>query len=377
MTMRILPLLLFFFCIQFKSLALNFPADSTGIEKKDGKIFILHRVEEKETLYSLSRRYNVPINVIIKNNPPTEFGLEVGQILRVPLMKQKVVDNNRVSKGNPTGEVIKHIVAPKETVFSISRKYNVSIADIKQWNHMEDNILKIGQELVIKKHAQPKSEITPISKGKIHVVKPKETLYSISRMYGVEVKKLRELNELNGNEINIGQKLLVERDNSENDQSGVKTAEISSDSVAVAEHESKPENNNQEVDKDDSPDKNSLTEEKVLASTKDVVVDTPMNETREKQPSDTFEEVTEKGVAELIDGSSGTRKYLALHRTAEIGTILRVRNEMNGQEVFVRVLGRLPETGVNQNVLIRISRPAYEQLGAIDPKFRVSVSYIR
>ena len=55
---------------------------------------------------------------------------------------------------------------------------------------------------------------------------------------------------------------------------------------------------------------------------------------------------------------------------------MRVKNEMNGQEVFVRVLGRLPDTGVNKNVLIKISKSAYERLGAIDPKFRVSISYI-
>ena len=89
-----------------------------------------------------------------------------------------------------------------------------------------------------------------------------------------------------------------------------------------------------------------------------------------------FDEITENGLAELIDGSANNRKYLALHRTAKVGTIMRVRNEMNGQEVFVRIIGKLPDTGENRNILIKISRAAYDQLGAIDARFRVTISFI-
>ena len=55
---------------------------------------------------------------------------------------------------------------------------------------------------------------------------------------------------------------------------------------------------------------------------------------------------------------------------------MRVRNEMNGQEVFVRIIGKLPDTGENRNILIKISRAAYDQLGAIDARFRVTISFI-
>lgn len=79
----------------------------------------------------------------------------------------------------------------------------------------------------------------------------------------------------------------------------------------------------------------------------------------------------EGGLAELIEGTDGNRKYLALHRTAKVGTILKVRNELNNREVFVRVRGELPNIGANTNVIIKISKSAYDRLGAIDPKFRV------
>jgi len=83
-------------------------------------------------------------------------------------------------------------------------------------------------------------------------------------------------------------------------------------------------------------------------------------------------------MAELIEGTEGNRKYLALHRTAPVGTILKIKNEMNNREVFVRVMGKLPEgAAADSKVVIRISKSAYDRLGAIDPRFRVQVTYYK
>ena len=89
------------------------------------------------------------------------------------------------------------------------------------------------------------------------------------------------------------------------------------------------------------------------------------------------DEVIEAGLAELIEGTEGNRKYLAMHRTAPVGTILKVRNEMNNREVFVRVMGKLPDTAVNDKLIIKLSRSAYDRLGAIDPRFRVELTYYK
>ena len=88
-------------------------------------------------------------------------------------------------------------------------------------------------------------------------------------------------------------------------------------------------------------------------------------------------EMLESGLAELIEGTEGNRKYLALHRTAPLGTILKVRNEMNNREVFVRVTGKLPDTALTDKLIIRISKSAYDRLGAIDQRFRVEVTYYK
>ena len=68
-------------------------------------------------------------------------------------------------------------------------------------------------------------------------------------------------------------------------------------------------------------------------------------------------------------------KALALHRTQPIGAMLEVRNLMNNKKILVKVVGKLPETGLNKNTLIRLTRVSFKRLGVIDPKARVEVSY--
>ena len=88
------------------------------------------------------------------------------------------------------------------------------------------------------------------------------------------------------------------------------------------------------------------------------------------------EKVVQKGFAEVIENTSDTKKYLAMHRDAPIGTIMQVRNEMNNQSVFVRIVNTIPPTGDNSKVILKISKKAYDRLGAVDSRFPVEISYI-
>ena len=91
--------------------------------------------------------------------------------------------------------------------------------------------------------------------------------------------------------------------------------------------------------------------------------------------SELVQRKTDLGIAAPIS-NSGTDKYLALHKTAPVGTIMQVKNQMNGQSVYVRVIGALPDTGENENVLVRLSPRAMQKLGTSDAKFRVETSYV-
>ncbi|HSZ73077.1 MAG TPA: hypothetical protein VK750_10420, partial [Cytophagaceae bacterium] len=69
-------------------------------------------------------------------------------------------------------------------------------------------------------------------------------------------------------------------------------------------------------------------------------------------------------------------KYLAMHKTAPVGTIIQVINEGNNQRIFVRVIGKLPANGLNDRVVLKISKKAFERLAGVDKKIPVTLSYI-
>jgi LysM repeat protein len=209
---------------------------------------------------------------------------------------------------------------------------------------MTENAISVGQQLKVKKASAPvvvQPEQLSASKEGFHIVLPKETLFSISRDYNVTVQELKEWNNLTGSNLDIGQEIRVRRE-------------------GMARLGTNPEDNTKKV----------ITSPTQVNEFKDSIVKISENVAG-------TDEVRESGLAELIDGTGGNRKYLALHRTAKPGTILKVRNELNNREVFVRVVGPLPATGVNNNIIIKISKSAFDRLGGVDTKFRAEVTYYK
>jgi len=82
----------------------------------------------------------------------------------------------------------------------------------------------------------------------------------------------------------------------------------------------------------------------------------------------------ESGIAEVINGPN-VNKYLALHATAPVGSYIMVTNSMNGRQLSVRVIGTLPNTGSNDKVIVKLSRKAQQRLAALDNRFMVDVVY--
>ncbi|WKZ60560.1 MAG: LysM peptidoglycan-binding domain-containing protein [Cyclobacteriaceae bacterium] len=329
----------------------NPPQDSIGIETINGKTFVIHKVGEKETLYGISRRYGVTVTQILEFNKTADAGLEIGQILKVPYIP---------SPKTPKGATV-HKVAEKETLFSISRQYNVTIDEIKQWNSLPDNSLSVGQELVIKATntipGMPQAQPMEMKSARtVHTVAQKETLFSISRQYGATIDQLKTWNNLTSEELSIGQVLFVAQP-IYNSTSQTQANPV----VETTQQTTTPTPVNTEVP---------VTKTEVTPQVKAPVVTISESVTNK-------DEIKESGLAELIDGTEGNRKYLALHRTAPVGTILKIRNEMNNREVFVRVIGKLPDTALTDKLVIKISKSAYDRLGAIDPRFRVEVTYYK
>jgi LysM repeat protein len=121
-----------------------------------------------------------------------------------------------------------------------------------------------------------------------------------------------------------------------------------------------------------------------VAATQAVPPATPAPVTTQASPAETVKiseglsgasELKETGMAALLQGTEGNRKYLAQHPTIRPGTILKIRNLATNQEVFVRVTG--PPVSADPAVMILISRSAYDRLGATGQNFRAELTYYK
>ncbi len=329
------------------------PADSTGMIQEGGKQYILHKVEQGETLYSLSRRYGADLQAIMGVNPGVDKGLKIGAMLKIPTQ-------SKIAKtvATPSERTI-HTVQAGETLYSISRLYNATVEDLKKWNDLTGNSLNLGQKLRIggSSKAQAPAVTAPTkntASGTLHIVKQSETLYSISKMYDTSPSQIKAWNNLQSDNLSVGQSLIVST------SSAAKAGDSNPSSMLPSS----------------AMEKQASTPVSASDVSTAVIAPSPNPERETEKDYSKSEKITERGLAEVIEDSEDTRKYLALHRTAPIGTIMQIRNEMNEQIVFVRVVGTVPNTGDNQKVIVKISRKAFDRLGAVDKRFPVELSYI-
>ncbi len=357
--------------------------DSVGVEKINGQSFIIHQVDEKETLFAISRRYKTPVNEIVQNNEELKQGLKIGQRIKVPFVETSAI---------PTGAKL-HNVGPGETLFSIAKTYRVAVQDLKTWNELQGNDLSVGQALIIEGKADmkadsvstapPVAEMEKVPENKpiadpvtktteqkpttspanstvltsggwiTHKVEQGQTLFSIARQYDAKVEDLIEWNGLSSNNLSLGQSLNVGRD---------KKASIPTVTVT-----SSPRSAEKAPVATTSPSSGSSS-----STGSPTITETPTNTS---STSTAYKNIKEIGQAEVIEGTGNHKKYLVLHRTAPVGTIMRIRNEENDITVFARVVGVLPNTGDNNKLIIKVSKAAFDQLRAVNSRFPVEVSY--
>ena len=138
-------------------------------------------VQKGDTLYSISRKFNIPIEEIIRINNLTSNTLSINQILYL-------VDNNDYDT---------YIVKKGDSLWSISKKYNIPVNELIEINNLSNLTLQINQELLV-----PKKDIEDI-----YIVQKGDTLWSIAKNNNISINELKELNNLTNNIISIGQEL--------------------------------------------------------------------------------------------------------------------------------------------------------------------------
>ncbi|WP_165899494.1 LysM peptidoglycan-binding domain-containing protein [Roseivirga ehrenbergii] len=254
-----------------------------------------------------------------------------------------------------------HKVMSGQTLYSLARRYGTTVTEIKAKNAELVNDLKVGQTINIpygKPMGQAEIPIkTSVQASKTHTVAAGETLFAISQKYGVDVNEIKKLNGLTSNALAVGQTLKIS-------VAAKTTQEVTLPTTTPTEKSvTKP-----------------IEKPKVVDTTQKVTnpVNTGAEEiTNESYNGSPFNEIIEEGQAELIIEDESSTKFLALHKTAKVGTVIKVKNRMNNLTVYVRVVGEIPDTADNQNILIKLNKRAYDQLKALDNRFLVELSYFQ
>ena len=185
---------------------------SSEVVSMAGTDYYLHRVAPGETVYSLSRLYGVAEERFYEDNPAVkEAGLKAGETVRVLCTDVPEIE---LSRRKMQRTFVTHTVQPGETTYSIAKRYSLAINTLIRDNPgLDPSHLKAGQELLIRKSEMDKtspqqilsqmddfaSTLTEVSDEYVyHLVEMGETLYAISREYGVTVADIEAGNDVRG-----------------------------------------------------------------------------------------------------------------------------------------------------------------------------------
>ena len=148
-----------------------------------------YRVKSGDTLWNIARRFGVTVNQIKEVNNLKNNTLTIGDLLYIPSNETETITKDY------------YTVKSGDTLYSIAKKYNLTIDELKNLNNLQNNTLSIGQKLIVSKEP-PQTETTyKVIKG--------DTLYSIANKFKVSVDNLKLINNLKNNTLTIGQVLKI------------------------------------------------------------------------------------------------------------------------------------------------------------------------
>jgi len=144
---------------------------------------VIYQVQSGDTLYGIANKYGISLSELKAINNLANDNLAIGQLLNVPSGLSSV-NTYTVGKG--------------DTLYSIAKKFDTTVDELKDTNNLTSNMLSIGQKLII-----------PLEEENTYVVKAGDTLYKIARDFNITVDELRRLNNLTSDILSIGQILII------------------------------------------------------------------------------------------------------------------------------------------------------------------------
>ncbi|WP_316831593.1 LysM peptidoglycan-binding domain-containing protein [Pedobacter aquatilis] len=394
-----------------------------------------HIVKPKDNLNMLAEKYGTTINELKAINNLTSSNLSIGQVLKIPVKNGETapaVTTTPATKEQPkaveqTAEaanatMIEHAVQPKEFLGKIAEKYGTTVEEIKKANNLSGNNLRIGQKLKIpatknieedKVVTTAETTIAATSEVKdapgTYTVKKGESIFTIAKQYGITAYQIRKLNNLSDNNLSTGQVLKMPSDIAvEIPKQTEKTEQVAVKEPAKEESFIYTAGSGESIFNIAKKfnltayqirTANKLNDNTITAGQKLIIPKPPepksvndlSKQEQENNPDSTsfkdpklrgapsrygLNQVEEKGTAvSIADADLDATKMLVLHRTAPIGTIIKLTNPMTNRTALAKVVGKFTENESTKDVIIVMTKAVADSLGALDKRFFCNLTY--
>ena len=156
---------------------------------KDGEVSNTYTVQKGDSLYKIANKYNTTAAELKKLNNLSSNLLSIGQVIKIPIKETST-------------ETETYIVQKGDSLYSIAKKFNTTVDNLKKLNNLTSTLLDIGQTLIV-------TESKSNDDNKIYIVQKGDNLYTIANKYNTTVTELKNINNLTSNLLSIGQKLKI------------------------------------------------------------------------------------------------------------------------------------------------------------------------
>ncbi|MEE2659647.1 MAG: LysM peptidoglycan-binding domain-containing protein [Candidatus Latescibacterota bacterium] len=150
----------------------------------------IHMVQRGESLSLIARRYRISVDKLRAWNRLNGDLIHPRQKLRVGTASKpfELATRNRAPSTSSSQEAVVHVVRSGESLWSLSRNFDVSLTDLRDWNRLHSDVIRVGQKLVVTKPHQ--------ARGKLYTVVGGDTLFGIARNFGVNARDIARENNM-------------------------------------------------------------------------------------------------------------------------------------------------------------------------------------
>jgi len=174
-----------------------------------------YEVQRGDNLFSIAKKFNVRLEDLKKWNNLDDLNVQQGSKLALANTEEAAKDEEPKTET----KIVEYKVKKGDNLGSIARKYNVAVADLKEWNEMEDNNVKLGASLIVSKkevaineQKLSKKEIAAANERdevKLYYVKKGDSLFSIAKKYNVTASDIKKWNGIKSESLKPGMKLKI------------------------------------------------------------------------------------------------------------------------------------------------------------------------